>query len=155
MFERPFATYMTKYVPKSIDGNLYYQINLRAVVEGDLQDLLNDIDKNMTPRRAKHLFDAPIDWDNIMMKNLGYRMEVNINRYKSFEFEATLSQIKVSNKYKTNGSRVFTYDFTLLKECDDGDTDALIMINFLDLKEEDENGKKVAVPIPTEFKPLD
>ena len=144
-----FAAYLTKYTPKPKDGNLFYQLNIRVVAVGGFQNFLNNLE-GRAGLRVRHLFDGPITWNSLVLKDLNLAVSATLDRYEQVEFEATISSIKVSHKIKEDDADIFTYDIVMMKECDDGERDSLIMLNFLDVKEEDpDTGKKIKVAIPT------
>lgn len=129
-----FQGHLAAMSAKSQDGAITQQLKIRHTAIGEVQTLVEKLQKDWKTLDLARLFLSPIHWDKITLP-LG--LVDTVVSFDVLEFHALVRSVTVTQSNK-NGETVFTYDFLVEKEVDEEDKN---LVAYLNAKEQDEMGK--------------
>ena len=142
MIGSTFQAVMTKYSHVNKENQVFVIVAIKHVSEGDVQSFLDSFEKSVGTDNYKPLFSYPVRWKTIKIDTSDYEKNYFEVGFADFAFDAQLVEIAVVRKNK-NGSDIFEYTMTFLKDVGNNNEDAIIASTYLKHKEENEDGKMV------------
>lgn len=150
---KPFSGFLTQYTGAvNQDMQTLFKFNIKYVDPSTVQVFLDSLDNELHLNYRRYV-QEPVYWNSISFKNLHYKVSIEI---EGMEFDAKIVELAITRKVdKKTGDDTFTYIIKCEKEAGVDNEDSIIAQSFLNVKEEDENGKKKLVPFGIVFKQRD
>lgn len=145
-----FQARLTQIGYKTIEGDTRTQFTLQHIAEGDVQVFLNSFAKRMNLENVSECTSHPIAWANLKFK-FAIPMDISFDAY---DFQARLDAIAVTRKEATSNQVEKCVYSLIFSKTPDIDLDSQIK-EFLNAKEEDENGKQRFVFFDALLKPIE
>ncbi len=142
MLNRDWDGIMTKFGHVKKDEQVFTTFAVKHVNEGEVQSFIDSFEKELETNNYSQLFAFPVRWKKLVIDTSDYEKNNLRVQFDEVNFEATLTEISVTHKVK-NGSDVFEYVLTFIKEVESEDT--VSVVTYLNNKEENDEGKKVFV----------
>ncbi len=114
------------------------KITIKHTCEGEIQDFLNNMEKEFNLENIASLFSGKVLWDKIILANdINFPVTVE---FDEVEFDANLVSVTVNRKMK-EGSESYDYMMVFQKEVSADNSDVILQTEYLNRKDEDDNGK--------------
>ena len=143
MIDKTFSATLKKYEPVRGENNIFIKIVIKHTNHGEIQTFLNPMSKKLA-LDFEQLFTFPVRWKKMVFDTSDYDRKTYNIKFGDVEFVADLDDISITHKF-LDGAEIFEYYFGFSKESSKDTLDRLMAEAYLNYKEEDENGKKIAV----------
>ncbi len=114
------------------------KMTIKHTCEGEIQNFLENMEKEFNLENIASLFSGKVLWDKIILANdINFPVTVE---FDEVEFDANLVSITVNRKMK-EGSESYDYMMVFQKEVSADNSDVVLQTEYLNRKDEDDNGK--------------
>jgi hypothetical protein len=118
------------------------KLKIKHVYEGELQNFLDSMEKTLNIKNITKLFENPILWDKLVLdSDINHAVGIE---FDAVAFDAYLSGISITRKFRKD-TEVYEYMLEFEKDVATDNLDKTLAIEYLNRKEENDDGKKVPV----------
>ena len=132
-----FQGFMTKWAVKGYPL-ADVKITIKHTCEGEIQNFLENMEKEFNLENIASLFNGRVLWDKVILAN-DMNFPVTIE-FDEVEFDANLVSVTAVRKMK-KGTETYEYNMVFQKEVSADNSDVVLQTEYLNRKDEDEDGK--------------
>lgn len=147
MIGKEFNAVMTKHSFVSRQNETMVEVSLKYTNAGDVQTFMEAFEDELDTSNIQNMFTYPVRWSKLTFDVADYDPNYYHIEFDEIEFFARLLNIQITRK-SDNGIDTFEYTINLIKEVGADNADAIVAKTYLKHKEENEDGKLVAVDYP-------